>query len=244
MNKSGLLSLACLLLASSAGCMTGPTILERHDQYSGLEPGSDAWWAEKAALPGGVRNKCYKGKQWPPVPRSTEEPQQFSHTYYAEHYWPLPYVCQDRAAVAVMMEQQVSLGWQDQTTLYDQHFDENSHQISRAGRLHLQYILRTVPEYRRTVYVQSTFDAEQDAMRMQAVQTEMQMASRTGSTVPVVLRECSQYGRPAAEVDQIHNRYLSTMPSPRLKGGGGGGSSGGGGAAGGGGGGGAGGSSF
>ena len=238
MKKHGLIQFAILIMVSSAGCMTGPTIFERHDQYSSLEPGSDAWWAEKAMLPPGVRQKCHKGKVWPPVPRSTQEPQQFSHTYHSEHYWPLPYVCQDREAVAVALEQQTSLGWQEQTTLYEQHFDPVTHQLNRAGNLHLDYILHVVPAHRRTVFVQSTYQPDVDSIRTESVNQAMAMFSQGQSPVAVVVRECQQYGRPAAEVGQINARYLSSMPSPRLNSGSGGGgsSSGGGGNSGGGGG--------
>ncbi len=60
------------------------------------------------------------------------EPQQFSHTYYSEHYWPLPYVCQDRAYVHAAMEQQTALGWQEDTTLFDRHFDPETQHLNRA----------------------------------------------------------------------------------------------------------------
>ena len=233
MKTNGLLLVTLILTSSSTGCMTGPTIFERHDQYSNLEPGSDAWWAEKAMLPPGVRQKCKKGKVWPPVPRSTQEPQQFSHTYHSEHYWPLPYVCQDRAAVAIGFEQQTALGWQEQTTLYEQHFDTATHKLNKAGRLHLEYILHVAPEGRRTVYVQSTYRPELDNMRMESVHQEISMFGQEDQVVPVTLRKCQQYGRPAAEVGQINQRYIYSMHAPRL-GGGAGGAAGGGGAGGGG----------
>lgn len=223
MKKFGLLPLTLLALLSAGGCSTGPTIFERHDKYSRHAPGSDAWWAEKATLPPGTRQKYKKGKVWPMRPRSTEEPQQFSHTFYSEHYWPLPYVCQDRAAIRNVFEQQTALGWQEETTLYDRHFNPETHQLNKAGGLHLEYILHVVPVERRTVFIQSTYEAETDHARTEAVNSAIALACHGVVSVPVEVRECQQIGRPAGEVVIINGLYNANTPAPRLGGAGGGG---------------------
>jgi hypothetical protein len=220
MKKLGLLQVVMVILASSCGCMTGPTIFERHDKYSSFPPGSDEWWAEKATLPPGQRQRYHKGKIWPVQPRSTQEPQQFSHTFHSEHYWPLPYVCQDRQAVRNVIEQQVSLGWQEETTLYARHFDLVSQQLNRAGLLQLEYILHVVPVERRTVYIQSSHDTAADDARLESVNTQIAMTSHGVVSVPVEIRDCQQTGRPASEVATINTLYNTTIPAPRLSGGG------------------------
>lgn len=228
--KKIVLPLTLVLTGILQGCSTGPQWFGHRDKTSCHEPGSDAWWAEKAMLPPGVRQQYKKGKIWPPQPRSNQEPQQFSHTYYAEHYWPLPYVCQDRDAVRSMMETQVALGWQEETTLYNRHFHEETQQLTRAGELHLEYILHVVPVDRRAVYIQSTYDTALDAMRTDAVNSVMSGIGGNVGSVSVCVRECQQVGRPAAEVQQINERYTTTTPSPRIgsaSGGGGGGGGGG-----------------
>lgn len=218
MRKIGLVQSGLLLLACCSGCMTGPTFFERQDKYSNHEPGTDAWWAEKATLPPGVRQKYKKGKMWPPQPRSHQEPQQFSHTYYSAHYWPHPYSCQDRHMVHGVIEQQVALGWQEETTLYSRHFDPVTQELNRAGSLHLEYLLHAVPPERRAVYVQSTLDVSRDATRVASVEAIVAQTAAGREGLTVQLRECLEYSRPAAEVDRINARYLSTMPSPRLAG--------------------------
>lgn len=228
MRKIGLVQLGLTMLISCTGCMTGPTMFERHDKYSSHPPGSDAWWAEKAALPPGVRQEYKKGKIWPARPRSTQEPQQFTHTYHSEHYWPLPYVCQDRQFVYASMEQQVALGWQEETTLYSQHFDDHTHQLNRAGQLQLDYLLHVIPPERRAVYIQSTYDGELDAIRLEAVQAAVaQSPGAAEQAFPIELRNCQNPGRPAAEVALMNSRYVATIPAPRIggvpSGGGGGG---------------------
>lgn len=212
-----LLSLpALLLLTGISGCATGPQFFGHKDPTSCHEPGSDAWWAEKAALPPGVRQTYKKGKIWPASPRSTLPRQQFSHVYYSEHYWPLPYVCQDRESVAVLMETQTALGWQEETTLYDRHFISDEQTLTRAGELHLEYILFAVPAERRAVYIQSTHDPIRDNLRSSSVNDAVARLTHGGSDIQVCLRDCRQVGRPAAEVQEINVQYNASIPSPRL----------------------------
>jgi hypothetical protein len=208
--------LALLIAGAIQGCAAGPSFFGHTDTTSCFEPGSDEWWAEKALLPPGERQKCKKGKIWPARPRSTEPRQQFSHTYYSEHYWPLPYVCQDRAAVRDVMDMQVSLGWQQETTVYDRHFDMASGSLTRAGELHLERIVYVVPPERRSVYVQSTHDAGLDAARMEIVQAAVDSISNGSTDVPVSLRECQELSRAASEVQAINAMYNTSIPSPRL----------------------------
>ncbi len=207
---------ALLIAGAIQGCAAGPQFFGHTDKTSCHEPGSDEWWAEKALLPPGERQKCKKGKIWPARPRSSEPPQQFSHIYHSQHYWPLPYVCQDRQAVRDLMEMQVSLGWQEETTMYDRHFESQSNMLTRAGELHLERIVYIVPPERRAVYVQSTHDAAMDAARMEIVHAAVASISSGNTDIPITLRECQELSRAASEVQSINSMYNSSMPSPRL----------------------------
>ncbi len=110
---------------------------------------------------------------------------------------------------------QTSLGWQQETTLYDRHF-EGGRQLNVPGRLHLTDILEVAPSSRRTVYVQSSYDAEKDNARVANVQQVI--AELTGGTelLPVVLRKGRDYSRPASEVKVINDLYTESIPTPRL----------------------------
>lgn len=162
---------------------------------------------------------------WPPQPRPTVERQQFSHTYHSAHYWPLPYICQDRQYIRDIVNTQVTNGWEQETTLYDRHF-ENDQQLNVPGQLHLLDILQVAPVSRRTVFVQSSYNPDIDNTRMSNVQQAI--AEITGGTepIPVVLRNGRDYSRPASEVKIINDLYNSSVPTPRLGAGGGGGSGG------------------
>jgi len=209
------LPFALLIAGAIQGCATGPHFFQHTDPTSCHEPGSDEWWAEKALRLPGERQRCHKGKIWPARPRSPEPEQQLKHIYHSEHYWPLPYVCQDRAAVYSMIEMQTALGWQEETTLYDRHFDPITNQLTRAGELHLDRIVRVIPPERRAVYVQSTLDPVLDDVRMETVNAAV--ASRSsGNCVAVSLRDCQELSRAASEVKSINEMYNSSIPSPRL----------------------------
>ncbi|MCP4785620.1 MAG: hypothetical protein GY903_18850 [Fuerstiella sp.] len=211
--KTPALSLLLTAVTAVCGCATGPFPV--CDPGDGGSPESAEWWAKKAELPPGVRQVCYKGKTWPVRPRPTGERQQFTHTYHSAHYWPLPYVCQDREYMRNIADTQTSLGWQQETTLYDRHF-EGGRQLNVPGRLHLTDILEVAPSSRRTVYVQSSYDAEKDNARVANVQQVI--AELTGGTelLPVVLRKGRDYSRPASEVKVINDLYTESIPTPRL----------------------------
>ena len=206
------------LMVSVSGCMTGPHIIENPDPWSNLEPGTPEWWASKAAISPGVKQRCKKGKIWPARPRPSGEGQQFSHTFHSAHYWPLPYVCADRQYAREIMEVQVSNGWTEETTLYHRHFDEVSQTLTRPGLLHLQRVLETTPLRYRAVYVQATRDPGLDDARIANIQTAI--AELTGGTenIPVSLRSAREYTRPASEVEVTSTLYNNSIPAPRLAG--------------------------
>ena len=231
MKMSGRCLFVFLFGCLFSGCATGPVSF-MDEENCGPEPGSSDWWAEKALLPPGGRQKCYKGKMWPPQPRPTVEAQQFTHAYHSEHYWPMPYVCQDRAYVRDIVAAQDQNGWQQQSTLYDRHFDKDQ-QLTAPGRFQLMDILEVNPLQYRTVYIQSAFNIEIDNVRLANVQQLLAEMTGGADEIPVILRRGRDYSRPASEVKAINDLYHDTTPSPRLasqSGGGGGGASAGGGA--------------
>lgn len=203
------------------GCATGPACF--HDGC-GPEPGSPEWWSQQANSPSGVRSTCHKGKVWPARHRPTGERQQFSHTYHSAHYWPLPYVCQDRAYVKEIIGNQQRNGWQQSTTLDNRFFDEN-HQLNGPGEAKLLNIIEITPAAYRTVYVQETRLPEIDNIRLSNTQQRVMELTQGQEGIGVELRKGRTYSRPASEVKIINDLYKSSIPSPRLSASGGGGSS-------------------
>ena len=115
MRTSGRRVIAALILGTVSGCATGPLadLVGSEEAQCDTHVGSADWWSQQAMLPPGVRQKCKKGKMWPVQPRPTVPPQQFSHTYHSAHYWPLPYVCQERDYVRSLVNSQLNTGRYD-----------------------------------------------------------------------------------------------------------------------------------
>lgn len=211
------------------GCATGPVQFGGHDDC-GPEPGSDMWWAEKALLPPGARQVCHKGKMWPVRPRPNMEKQQFSHAFHSAHYWPLPYVCQDRAYVNNILDIQAQNGWEQESTLFGRYFDEEQ-QLTEPGRMALENIVLVNPMQYRTVYLQSSYDVNIDNVRTENTRTEVARILGNPDEVSVVVRRARDYSRPARQIQLLNDAFDSSMPAPRLAsaGGGGGAAAGGGG---------------
>lgn len=175
-------------------------------------------WEEKAARPVGARQRYWFGKTWPIKPRPDGPNQPLVHRYHAAHYWPLPYICDDRAYVRDLTERQVAGGWVTATTLYDYHFDPVSNELNRAGEIQLRWILENTPVKYRVTFVQNAGDGDFNQRRLESVQLQSAQMLGAEPVPPVMLRVTSPLSRPAAEVVNIHRADLETMRPPRITG--------------------------
>jgi hypothetical protein len=171
----------------------------------------------KSAEPIGARQKYKYGKYWPPFGRPVGEPQAASHIYHASHYWPYPYIAQDRQYVKNLSQLQVSAGWVKETTLYGYHFDAQTNELNRSGKLHLQWIVENAPERHRFAFVQSGFSKKVSESRTASVRKVSIALVGEENIPPIVLRVTSPTGRPALEVDSIRRTELETLPVPRIQ---------------------------
>jgi hypothetical protein len=209
------LMVALLFGTSGVGCLT----FNASDDCS--EDGLSRWGDdgyEHADSPVGTRQVYKHGKQWPPYPRPTGPEQPKWHQYHAAHYWPLPYVCADRAYVYEITQAQVNKGWETETTLYEYHFLEDNQSLDRSGRMRVEWILRHVPAPHRVIWVQTGDTPETSQIRLAAVQTAVsEMIGDSGDVPPIMLRVATPVGRPAIEIDMIRKSELSTIPEPRIQ---------------------------
>jgi hypothetical protein len=179
------------------------------------QKGTDAWWDQQAASPPGTRQIYHKGKLWPPFPRPVGEPQKFSHKYHSSHYWPYPYVCDDRAYILGLVQQQTMQGWIEATTLYDCHFSEEQ-QLNHSGQMQLRWILENVPSEHRHAYVQTSGTAAASQARLSTVrQTAQEMVGPEG-VPPIELRIATMNSRPAVEIDRIRRAEMQSVIQPRI----------------------------
>ena len=174
------------------------------------------WYARRSLDPVGSRRRYVKGKFWPPFPRPEGLSMLPSHRFHTAHYWPYPYVCEDRHSVQEFIATQEEAGWENATTLYDYHFDNDDQSVNRSGLMQLQWILRNVPEHRKIVYVQAANNVAASNLRVASVQSEISEAVGLENSPPVTLRITSPLGRSALEVDKIQLKAQSTLPAPRI----------------------------
>ncbi len=174
------------------------------------------WYARRSLDPVGSRRRYVKGKFWPPFPRPEGLSMLPSHRFHAAHYWPYPYVCEDRHSVHEFIATQEEAGWENATTLYDYHFNNDDQSVNRSGLMQLQWILRNVPEHRKIVYVQAANNVAASNLRLASVQSEISEAVGLENSPPVTLRITSPLGRPASEVDVIQRKAGESQPVPRI----------------------------
>lgn len=209
-------SCALLMAAVGSGCTSLHS--RKADNCDCPEPRrwSSEWWANEAQKPVGARQIEKKGKLWPPYPRPCDDGgQQCCHEYYTAHYWPWPYVCDDRRYVRAISQEQINNGWTSETTLYSYHFDEHSNELTESGRLHLRWILENAPPQHRAVYVQNT-SAELNQIHLASVQKAATEIAGEGNVPAISLRVTSPLGRPALEVDAIRRAEIGSIPEPRI----------------------------
>ncbi|MDA0282480.1 MAG: hypothetical protein O3B13_17145 [Planctomycetota bacterium] len=174
------------------------------------------WYARRALDPVGSRQRYVKGKMWPPYPRPEGMSMIPSHRFHTAHYWPHPYVCDDRASVREFVSTQEDAGWVDQTTLYSYHFDDDTQLLNRSGVLHLKWVLRAAPTHRRVLYVQTADTAQASELRMTSVRGITEEIVGLQNLPPVIPRVTSPIGRSALEVDGIQRADMSSQPVPRI----------------------------
>jgi hypothetical protein len=201
--------------AVPAGVIPWPWEVKYPPRMTQRRAEKDAYYAARAYDPIGARQIDKKGKLWPPYPRPTGPANLPSHLYHAEHYWPHPYVCQDRDFVRDLSAAQTSNGWVTMTTLYDYHFDE-THQLNESGRMQLRWILENAPAKHRYAFVQAGIDNATSQARMSAVKIEATQLVGADQAPPVLIRMTSPLGRPAEEVDAIRRKERQSIVDPRI----------------------------
>lgn len=174
----------------------------------------EAKWADRAADPPGTRQVYKYGKLWPPYPRPTGREQHWKHKYHTAHYWPYPYMEEDRGLVRDTLQQQAGAGWVLATTLHDYHFNAETSELNTAGRSHLYWIMTSVPGQYRTVYVAHGASPDVDQVRVATVDKAAQEFGETAP--PVVMKHDFTRGRPADEADTIRRLELQTWPKQRI----------------------------
>ena len=211
-RKSLLLVMACVV--------TAPALVQAGWPFTndgGPPRGSREYYEMRAGEPIGERQRYKAGKLWPPDARPAGDHLPWLHRYHAAHYWPHPYDEMDRMNVHAIVNAHVITGWHSACTLYDYHFDPASQTLNSSGRAHLQWILLNVPAEHRQALVASSVSSQMNAQRLSHVESAIAGYIGDANSMPVVLRMAIPHGRPAWEVDSIHDGRMDSMLAPAIE---------------------------
>ena len=136
--------------------------------------------------------------------------------YHRNNCWPEPFVHADRQAARAPFEIMKHNGWRLQNTLGDQLFHPETHELTRAGALKVQWVVTQSPPHRRTVYVLRTLDPEATHRRVDAVQQVVARSLPGGPLPPVVVTTKQPLAGSGDYFDQIDRRMRASIPVPRL----------------------------
>lgn len=140
----------------------------------------------------------------------------FKAKYREVHNWPKPYTEMAATSVQTMLAAQVQKGWTRATTLQDYHFDPETHELNRAGRIHLNEIARHTPLERRFIFIEATDDASDTQTRVADVRRTVCAWVGEKNVPPLQVVQTPAYGAKAEEMKIERERFLGSIPTPRL----------------------------
>ncbi|MGQ9605967.1 MAG: hypothetical protein ACUVTW_07170 [Thermogutta sp.] len=130
--------------------------------------------------------------------------------------WPDCFVPQDRFAATSPLELMVKKGWMGQNLISEQHFHQDTGNLTQAGKLKIEWILTEAPSTHRTIYVRQAAKPEETQQRLEAVQKWASEVVGPEGGIDIEVVRMSPPGWPAEMVDSLERKYMETLPAPRL----------------------------
>ena len=147
----------------------------------------------------------------------TAIPESIARDFKRRNCWPRPFSGPDRDAVQAPFTVMVANGWMRQNTLGDHHFLPETGELTEAGKLKVQWIVREAPSQHRAIFVYRSIDAQETQARMNAVaQLAAELAVDGSAPPPVLASNAAPSGWPAERVDAVGRKFQATTPDPRL----------------------------
>jgi hypothetical protein len=130
--------------------------------------------------------------------------------------WPEKYMPADKAAVNAPFPTMMENGWRRQNMLVASHFDANTQQLTEAGQMKVRWILTSAPPQRRSVYIHVGDTDTNTSTRIASVQQYVAKISPK-NLPPIMTTTISEDGWSAEEINKIGQKYLESMPDPKLQ---------------------------
>ncbi len=137
--------------------------------------------------------------------------------WYRNNAWPEPFQTYDRQSVRAAFVPMIAGGWQSQTTLTDADFDSNTHELTRAGRYKVRWIVTQAPPARRKVYVLVAEDENATATRIDQVQQSLAQIIPRGPLPPVLSTYSAPRGVSGGYSDGTWKAFEDQLPPPTLQ---------------------------
>lgn len=151
---------------------------------------------------------------------------QFHAGYHSNVHWPKIYIPPARRSVCATYSAMINNGWRRQNLLGDYHFNKETHELTNAGKLKVNWILSQAPVQRRNVFVQRGGQEVDTTARIAAVHDYASKMSPGVGQVDVNDTHIVAEGHPAASVDSVFVGYEANRLPPVLPASAGGGSGG------------------
>lgn len=159
------------------------------------------------------RSAIERGKQ-----RFREAKQRFMDDYHQANYWPDPYRCEARYSAMAPFDVQMDNAWADMTNVSAFYFDPDTHELTHAGRLHVQWVLRQAPLARRSLTVQPGDLPSITESRLASVRKAVTELAGENNQIAIAVSDRVPYLTPGIDVDVSSRLFYSSFPLPRLPG--------------------------
>ena len=122
----------------------------------------------------------------------------------------------DRERASAPFDTMVRNGWRRQNLLGKHHFNEDSTQLTQAGKLRVQWILTQPPQEFRQVFIEQSFAEGVTPARTATVNQFATTILQGGGIANISETHIVSDGRPATMVDFVNTTFRENMPVPVL----------------------------
>jgi len=142
--------------------------------------------------------------------------QLYRANYDANVHWPKIFIPPARRSVCSTYDAMINNGWRRQNLLGNYHFNQDTNQLTDAGKLKVNWILSQAPQHRRSVFVQRGAEQLQTTARIAAVHEHTAGLSPAIGAVNVNDTHIVAEGNLASSVDSVFVGYEANRLPPVL----------------------------
>ena len=134
----------------------------------------------------------------------------------ANRMWPSQYVPAARRPINSTYSSMINNGWRRQNLLGTYHFDPKTQELTRAGKLKVNWILSQAPHQHRGIFVERAENLSKTASRVASVQDWAASLSPSVGPIDVNDTHLVAEGHQADAVDKVFVGYQTNQPPPVL----------------------------